>query len=761
MATDINLGNIFATVNVIGFDKAMSNLDAFSRKVSSVQATTSQLEKQITSLNTQLNNLGSKSGKIPVSLEIKNLSELGTALRSELGKLSTGGTGSVLGGFAIAFSSQLSTALKSLDLTGGIKQVIGELKGALQGGKIAELQATNALQLKHLQDYGRIVADFEKHIATLGEVGGYAQVGAASPPSPGMPPLSGLSVAEAHALTSPPPAPPAPGKALEAMTVKELQAEAKARGLVGYSALNKADLLEYIKTGNRPTKAANPPVTLRFPSPIEQEAEQTIDKTRAAAMAAMTKEWSEQGVPPEEIARRFSEVGGPSPGGLSAEDEGQRRAAAFWEFWRSMQKKPRAPRTPKPKPNVAPGGPEFPPESGFPGLPLFALGGGAGLGGLAGTLLGTGLLGVAAGKMIGGPAGVLTGGGLGALFGAFGGAALGPLGMLGGGAAGALIGGGAAAATGGGGGAVLGGMWAGLTKIHDAIEANIKAIMKWGDAIMDFGKKSAIVFGSLFAMMAKTTSMADPIRWNEFRGVWAEVSVQIGSILLPVLDMVTDLLRELRDFMRGLSTESKEFISGIVKVGLVITGIVTAFSLLVKFSMMLVPVWTTLAGLGNLMARGAVATMGVGLPAAAAVGLGQAGVGFGVGALTGAVVGGGKAGIAAGALTGALTGGAMGAGAGLPGIAIGAIIGAITGGFGAYLTGREPGKDPMKFSPLGGGRVDVISIADLWRRTQMSGLETPEQRALREMTLIQNRQLRELEAINGKTGKDNDVKVGT
>lgn len=79
---------------------------------------------------------------------------------------------------------------------------------------------------------------------------------------------------------------------------------------------------------------------------------------------------------------------------------------------------------------------------------------------------------------------------------------------------------------------------------------------------------------------------ADPAGFMKLQGTLAQLSVQIGSIFLPLMDMVSKALQTLLEFFRGLSNEQKDSISKWVGIGLAVAAVLAILpKLLTGFSL--------------------------------------------------------------------------------------------------------------------------------------------------------------------------------
>ncbi len=98
-------------------------------------------------------------------------------------------------------------------------------------------------------------------------------------------------------------------------------------------------------------------------------------------------------------------------------------------------------------------------------------------------------------------------------------------------------------------------------------------------AFSSIGMYAHIGFGMATAAITKFVTTADPERFEDFKGVWAQISVQIGSIFIPILEKVNQTLNKVLNWFRQLTQEQKANILRWVQIGVLALGGISAFLL--------------------------------------------------------------------------------------------------------------------------------------------------------------------------------------
>ncbi len=98
---------------------------------------------------------------------------------------------------------------------------------------------------------------------------------------------------------------------------------------------------------------------------------------------------------------------------------------------------------------------------------------------------------------------------------------------------------------------------------------DLSGVTKSLEAIGSIAMKS---FGVATAGITSFVRAADPRAWNLFQGSLGQLSVQLGSIFLPILDKVTAVVQVMTNYLRGLSNEQKDQIVKWVEMGLAIAA---------------------------------------------------------------------------------------------------------------------------------------------------------------------------------------------
>ena len=99
-----------------------------------------------------------------------------------------------------------------------------------------------------------------------------------------------------------------------------------------------------------------------------------------------------------------------------------------------------------------------------------------------------------------------------------------------------------------------------------------------GSSIANIGRTAAIGFGAATAAIGKLVAVADPVGFNLLQVKFAQLSVQIGSIFLPILTKVTGYVDKVLQYFRSLSQEQRQNIERWTEVGLVVLGVGAALA---------------------------------------------------------------------------------------------------------------------------------------------------------------------------------------
>lgn len=113
-------------------------------------------------------------------------------------------------------------------------------------------------------------------------------------------------------------------------------------------------------------------------------------------------------------------------------------------------------------------------------------------------------------------------------------------------------------------------------KVKVDVDAIKKKFTELKDGLGTLANKAAVGFATLSAAVTTFVAAASPEDFDDFKGVLAEIGVQIGRVLVPILREFTKWLEGLRDYLRGLSSEQREQITGWVKWALVVAAATVA-----------------------------------------------------------------------------------------------------------------------------------------------------------------------------------------
>jgi hypothetical protein len=768
MPDDFNLGKIFATISIEGFDLAVKNLSIFEQRVKSIDVT--KLEKDVNRVNKELKDLQANLARIPnqniaVKLQVSNVVEIGKVVEDQLSKIKAPGIMSaVLGEFAglvFAVEPAIKSVGKSIGATVG-----AELKTAVQQGIQQGLAAAIVAMKAALKQLPIAVPTPPAAAAPIPAFRGLQDIGAPSlgaGMTPGVPMSPMMQLMSAAGRTPlPPPAevlpPVVPGGApVFGGAAAGLGGLPPGGDLPGTTKPRSGLTPDELKTARLFGRAAQPiippipappelPVATLLeviPKPPRKPRTKSKEELTAAAGRAMGEgidaaEFGEEvaGKTVDELRAEATRLNIPGRSKVTKKADLQAliskaladaKAAAAAA---AAAANPPAPPTPPPLPPPLP--PRLPPPLP-PRLPppLPPPGGGAGL-----------------------PP---------------------PLPPMGGGPPGAFLG------------------W--LNNI------DFGKLTKLGEALDNIGKKAAVSFALGTAALTKFVRAADPIGFSFLQGTLGELFVQIGSVFLPVMDSFHVAVGKLRDFFRGLDDATKDqianftlFAGTILAVGAALP-LVTRSLLILKGALELVGIAVSFAsgGLVPLIATvlGAVAAVGLFHDASAKAGGGIVGAFSGIAKLFSSLwtiieplVGVinllaeaiGDTLVAAFELLkapldwlastlGFLVKIVATAAAGIVGI-IELVKDTLTGNFANagqktkklmedIWMGKRAEEEQARgrHTPIVAGKVDVISITDLWRRAQSSGFETPEQRMQQERTRLASDSNKKLNDIAENTRK--------
>jgi phage-related protein len=113
----------------------------------------------------------------------------------------------------------------------------------------------------------------------------------------------------------------------------------------------------------------------------------------------------------------------------------------------------------------------------------------------------------------------------------------------------------------------------------DSFGNKIKEVGKAVSAsISSIGSVAASAFAVLSGAIGATVRLADPLGWLNFTTAIQSVTIQIGRIFIPLLHQVTGYLAQVDRFLRNLTDAQREQILSWVKIAVVVSGSVVAFT---------------------------------------------------------------------------------------------------------------------------------------------------------------------------------------
>ena len=157
-------------------------------------------------------------------------------------------------------------------------------------------------------------------------------------------------------------------------------------------------------------------------------------------------------------------------------------------------------------------------------------------------------------------------------------------------------------------------------KLTDKAKAGVPVFEKLGTTLQNAAKTATVGFLAGAAAITGFIAAADPAGMNKLQGTMAAISVQIGSIFLPLLDQVNALLNKFLTILRGLSGEQKDQILRWVEIaGAVALGVVVLSKVVGVIRMASVAM--TAFGVATGIATGGISTV-LGVIAALLAGMG-------------------------------------------------------------------------------------------------------------------------------------------
>lgn len=152
-------------------------------------------------------------------------------------------------------------------------------------------------------------------------------------------------------------------------------------------------------------------------------------------------------------------------------------------------------------------------------------------------------------------------------------------------------------------------------KMTEAAKQGVPVFEKLQATLQNASKIAAAGFLAGTAAITGFISAADPAGFTRFQGTLAALTVQIGSIFLPLLDKVQAVLDRVLNYFRSLSAEQKQNIlrwveiAGAIAIGVVVFGKIVAAINMASAAMAAFGVETGIASGGITTVLGVIATL--------------------------------------------------------------------------------------------------------------------------------------------------------